>query len=216
VTGVTISATRALPALLLAGLCAVLAREIRGKPMAMFGPQIKPIRELIEVAKAHSDDVPDEMRRSYPIPVKRAQGPAVVFLYATGRAVPGEGQYLAPPDYQATVDAVTGRFEGFGYLDFVRLGLAKPRIDAAGSIGVVAMPPGQTAEEFRALEQRLLDRYDALLPHYVADHRRVSAETLARAREFVELFEQVAEKPLQPYYRAVGKDFFAWLYSLKQ
>jgi len=52
--------------------------------------------------------------------------------------------------------------------------------------------------------------YDQVLPSFAA-RRAPDADAKKAIEEFRELFAQLAEKPLQPYYETLGKEFFTWL-----
>jgi hypothetical protein len=66
-----------------------------------------------------------------------------------------------------------------------------------------------TPEEYSRWRIRLFELYDFLAAAFVAgeDPRRHAR----RAVEFRDVFFRLSEKPLAPYYRAVGRIFFEWV-----
>jgi hypothetical protein len=169
---------------------------------------LKPIRELVDRARRYpAHALPLETRQSYPIPVLRPEGLWVEFLFCTQRARPGSLQLLAP-DYLADINAATGEFEPLKKVTPRNFGQSDPEGEF---IGEHRLSPGTTYEESLAQEQRLYHDYDVLLPAFAAGLLRVTPEVKTAAADFKELFARLAERPLLPYYKVVGKDFFAWL-----
>ncbi len=161
------------------------------------------VKDAIQTARNHARALPDEYRQSYPIPVKDGRHPQLVFLYCNAVLKPGTGQYLYPPSHRAVVDA-GGKFEKLEAISPQRLGVAH---EADKALGVHTAPKGLAPEQALKKQERLYQLYDRLLPAFATGETGVKEE----AAEFRELFVLLAEKPLEPYYRAVGKEFFHWL-----
>jgi len=168
-----------------------------------------PIRQLIEQAQ-HSPGAaqPVETHQSYPIPVRDCGSMSVVFLYCVSRLVPHDGLYLMAPSYLATLDARTG---GLQELREVTPGEFGSVPNTGPSIGKDRMPEGMTPEQYLELQGQVYDDYDTLLPLFAAASHSQQEDFPRFARRFQSRFIQVAEQPLLPFYRAVGKAFWGWL-----
>ena len=133
----------------------------------------------------------------------------VVFLYGGLRSVPREGRYFRAPTLKATFDATTGDLRSRESVTPAEVG--GPH--AAGEvIGLHVLAQGLTAEGYAAKRERLFSLYDRLAELFSnGEHRSGNG---GASREFRELFFSLSEKPLAPYYRAVGRAFFAWVDEL--
>jgi len=79
------------------------------------------------------------------------------------------------------------------------------------------IPSGMTVEMFDSLKDRLFVLYDALFEAWVANPSTSGHDKLRdKAREALEIFNQISEKSLRPYYEALGRDWFGWLRALAQ
>ena len=152
---------------------------------------------------------PPETRQSYPIPVLQGNALRGAFLYAPqGRANPVEGLHLLAPTHLALLDGETGKLESIRQVHPADFGQAH----APGQdIGAHRMPAGLTVETFYPEQERLYDAYDVLIPAFAARQSAFSGELRRAAAEFRRLFPWLAERPLMPYYRAVGEEFFDWV-----
>jgi hypothetical protein len=182
----------------------------RGKDVRMpNGPlKLKPVVELIQSARQAGMALPDETHLSYPVPVPRPGGLAIDFLYCPCHFVAYQGLFLAPPAHAAQINAETGKCEELKAVTPAAYGRRDP---PDRDLGKYEMPPGMKAEEFVAQQKRLYELYDQLLPAFAAGQQGASADVRKAAAEFQTLFARITEAPLQPYYQAVGKDFFDWL-----
>jgi hypothetical protein len=73
------------------------------------------------------------------------------------------------------------------------------------------MPQGVTREDFVKMQARLYDLYDVILPRFASGQPHNEGQGKGEAAEFRRLFELITERPLAPYYAAVGRNFFSWL-----
>lgn len=180
---------------------------------AMMPPSEKmmEIKKLIEQARFHpAAAMPTETHQSYPIPLKFGDRLRVAFLYCPSRVSPQFGLQLVAPNYIATLDVESGKFEEMRAAapnDF-----GQPHKEAE-LIGKYPMPEGMNPEQFIAAQAELYRAYDILLPMF-AGNAVVPADVKDTARRFKSLFSQIAEPPLLPYYQSVGKEFFAWVERL--
>jgi hypothetical protein len=169
--------------------------------------ELKPIRDLISVARIHpASALPTETHQSFPIPVA-GELPGVIFLYAPSQLVRGKGLFLYPPGHRALILARDGHFQELRPTTPAELGLSD---DPKQPLGTYGLPPNVTPEAFTEQKERLLTAYDHLMPAFFDGG--APAETTARtAKDFRAVFDQIGERILDPYYRAVGRRFFAWL-----
>jgi hypothetical protein len=177
-------------------------------------PQFKPIRELFALAREKAVRAfPLETHQSYPVPVLGPQGLTIAFLFGPQRAVAGKGSYLAPPRTIMALHATSGDLAEMRKITPEDLGLPRPQND---SLGLDAMPPGMTEDEFLAQQDRLHDAYDALLPSFARKDKKPTPEVKQAADRFKAAMPVVLEQVLMPYYAAVGREFFTWLDAMSR
>jgi hypothetical protein len=168
---------------------------------------LKPIRNLIGVARIHpASALPTETHMSLPIPLA-GEPPGVVFLFAPSQLVRDQGLFLYPPSYRALILARDGHFKELRSMTPAEVSLSD---DPTKPLGTYGLPPGMTPDEFTTRKERLLTAYDALLPSFFDGGARAEA-TVQAAKDFRVVFEQISEQVLRPYYHAVGRRFFGWL-----
>jgi len=168
----------------------------------------RPIRELIGVARAHARALPDESRLSFPMPLTASPSADLAFLYCASRIRPREGCVLFSPTYRILANLATGRFVELDEVSSSDFGQPEPK---GGRLGPINLAPGMTSENYLAKQERLYDLYDRLLPALSVNPRQGPEALRKDAKEFIEVFRQLAEPPLLPYYRSAGKPFFDWL-----
>jgi hypothetical protein len=171
------------------------------------------LSELFEIARDRVLlTLPNETYQSYPIVTvgPGADKPGlVVFLYGGLRSVFREGRYFYAPALRATFDARTGDLRSRESVSPVELG--GPHADTE-VIGLHVLAQGLTPDEYTEKRARLFSLYDRLETSFVGGEARPPSG--GAAREFRDLFFTLTEKPLAPYYRAVGRAFFAWVDEL--
>jgi len=166
------------------------------------------IQQLFVAAGPPAAALPTATHRCYPIPLLRSGGYAIAFMYCPCSVTPEEGLWLYPPDHMAELDAYSGQLLQMRAIvpaDF-------DRTDAPDALlgQCDLLPNGRTGEQYRELRRRLLEAYNLLLPAYATGISRL-ANVRQPARDFLELFPQVSEQPLEPYYQDLGRDFFTWV-----
>ena len=147
--------------------------------------------------------------QSYPIPSRREGTLDVLFLYCVARPVFREGLSLLAPSHRGAVSAVDGELQEVAAVEPRALGVSDP---PQKILGFWKMPADVTTEEFLARQERLCGLLDHLMPIF-AERREAP---LREAASFDELFRQVSEGPLLPYYEAVGIGFFGWLAAARR
>lgn len=143
---------------------------------------------------------------SLPVPVFGAEGLRIARMLAPTR-VDAETQrrWVSPPSYVVEQRADTGAFVE---ARAVSPGVFGREDDPAVELGEILRPQG-----FADATRRLYELLDAVLPAFAAGPLAGGqALTLAAvSREAREAFFALAEAPLVPYYRSLGKAFFAFL-----
>jgi hypothetical protein len=77
--------------------------------------------------------------------------------------------------------------------------------------------PSNMADRLDDLRERLFELYDILFEAWANKYSTTSHDKLqSAAREFLKIFDQISEKPLRPYYNALGREWFGWLRELAQ
>jgi hypothetical protein len=173
-------------------------------------PELKPVERLIKAGSLHAKGaLPDEGYQSYPIPVPGPRGLRVAFLYAAAvDVVPLAGPILRSPTYVGFVDAETARFVELRVFHADEVGLAHLE---GRDLGQVPGDDAWQAPEVVAKEAALYRGYDAILGAFAAGIAPLPVETKRAADDFAAVFAELAEAPLVPFYRGVGRAFFAWL-----
>jgi hypothetical protein len=170
----------------------------------------KSVVQTIEQARLYPAGVqPPGTHQSYPVPVRRGQDLQLAFLYCKAMIIrPREGLQLWPPNYIAFMVARTGRFDQLRAVTASDFGqncnMDKP-------MGVHLTAAERLAGGFLTKEARLYQAYDQLLPAFAGEPSPAPSEVKPAAEEFRSLFPNVAEAPLLPFYKHVGKEFFDWL-----
>lgn len=165
-----------------------------------------PIRSLVEAARRHAASaLPTETLQSLPVPMGAGGDAAVGFFYAPTALQRGAGLWVYPPSSRALFRAQSGELVEAHPLTPRDLGLDDP---AGRALGTHRLPAGTSAEQYTALLGSLLDHYDTLLPHFFNGIPGAPPQVLA---DFGGAFATVAEAVLIPYYRAMGRRFFAWV-----
>jgi hypothetical protein len=161
-------------------------------------------RIISERGEATDDVGATGRRRLLPIPLVPEPEAWVGFLSAPASLQPGVGSWVLPPDRMKIVSAKKKKQVWCGPVDPRDFGFDhKPD----KFLGAFTLPPGMTAEQYRADEARYYELYDKLLPIFGRGETCPEAD----ARELKAKFARLAEPPLLPYYHAAGEAWFAWL-----
>jgi len=178
--------------------------------MSEKAPKLLSVVKLIELARLYpAGALSSEFQQSYPIPVPHPNGLRLVFLFYKARIVKsGEGLQVKPPTYMADLHADSGEFEQIKAIVPREFGQTH---DEDEFIGTYLTLPERRLPEFLTKEVRLFQSYDKLLAPFTENRTSLPMELKKFATEFKQLFPQVAEQPLRPYYQVVGKVFFDWL-----
>jgi len=165
------------------------------------------MRDIVKAIGAHTEMFAEETGYSLPIPMMAEKKLLITRLAYGTRVLPQRGVYIMPPSHSLVADYASGKFIAVEELDVRAAGVKLP---PAGDAWMHQAKQFATPQERLAAYERLYDLYDAVLPTFLA-RRPVDADAKKAVREFHELFRELAEKPLQPYYDALGKEFFTWV-----
>lgn len=170
--------------------------------------ELPPLQPVARVAARFSRFAPIVAkgggRAGVPVPVPGPDGVRIAILLTATEPVPDTDRLrVQAPGHLVSARADTG--------DMVELAAITPR-----DLGVTGEPEAWLGEipaaSDRASERaRLLELYDQALPAFAAGPAGLTEGARRAAREIATLFPDVAEAPLLPYYRALGRRFFAWV-----
>jgi hypothetical protein len=157
--------------------------------------------------------IPITTSTSYPVPVRRDGKVQIAFMVCP-YVFNGKGSWIRPPNKVVLEDPISGKFiteysvspDYFGQMDD-----ADEKLEGNLSI------PSDMGEVFRNSREHLFMLYDVLFEAWTTAPSVSSNSKLQdEAREFLKTFDMVSEKPLRPYYNALGYDWFGWLRGLLQ
>jgi len=135
----------------------------------------------------------------------------LINLGSSGRYVAEERNHVNVPSQLLEVDVVTGEYvadTGVSLNNNERFGIANP---ANGVIGHYNDPKWLPKDRLGTLRHRIYSALDLLLPFFADETRSWTAEANKAAQEVRDFFPLAAEPGLWPYYKAEGKEFFAWV-----
>jgi hypothetical protein len=159
------------------------------------------VRNRQRTHPVRQSEVPVEHAVSLPVPSKRWLGPAYAFFAAPAARAPDRPQEQGPPDRWWVVDAHGGR------LIVYALCAAVPFAPEAAFQAVTLPPVTRTLDELRAALKAIDALMDAAVPAFFAGQPGDPAARKALA----DALQAHLPQPLQPQYRALAPDFFAWL-----
>lgn len=164
---------------------------------------------LLEPLRYASATLPRGSYVSVPVPVLQKGKLCVAALLGRGEIVEsGQGLQLWPPSHVAYVDCRASRLERLRAVTPGDFGRAD---DPLAPLGAARSPVDRQAPEFVNAMALFLQSFDAALPHFADEARRLSPAATAAARDLATRFVQVAEAPLRPYHEALSPAFFEWL-----
>jgi hypothetical protein len=168
--------------------------------------------ELMGLGRVHvRERVSEQSRQSLPVPVRHDGKVQVAFMYAPTLARP-TGSRMAPPHAIAWLDPASGALASVASVSPGDFG---QQHDPNEFMGEFKLPPGLTGDQYLALCQRLFQLYDALFAAWAPNPSVPGPAVLqGSAREFLQIFGQVGEPPLLPYYHALGTEYFQWVRTL--
>jgi hypothetical protein len=150
----------------------------------------------------------DETHFTIPMPVGPPKSRRIGVLACPETLVPDRKLRFLAPDYVIYLSADDGQFLQMKAVEPSDFGQSHQPGELIGGWGVDQLP--NTPDEISQMWKDWIATIDRLLPVYLFE-RRPTAEDRQTAREFFRLFDIISEVALRPYYRALAKEFFAWL-----
>jgi len=171
--------------------------------------------QLMKLGRTQAgEQVSEQSRQSLPVPVPaREDRPLrIAFMYCPSQALPGVNR-LAPPNQVVWLDPKSGALIAVRLVTPQSFGRQDPPREPLGEF---RLPPGMTADHYLALRERLFQLYDLLFPAWaqLSPQPQDKALLQASAREFLQIFGQISEPPLIPYYYSLGLAYFDWVRAL--
>ena len=176
--------------------------------------QITSIAQLVQAVESNPvrcEKMPIELAQSYPVPVHSGNVIMMAFMYFFKRGMPPAPPELSPPRFLVLANPLTGEILEIKQVKPIDFGINWPE---EKSVGVYDLPPEKTLELFLQKQKQLFTLYDKILPLYENSGKAIDSEGKKTLAEFYELFNELVEKPLLPYYKALNPDFFPWIEGL--
>jgi hypothetical protein len=155
--------------------------------------------------------VPASMHTSYPVPALRRKQVQIAYMVCPYIFNP-KGSWIWPPNKLAWFDPVSGKItdeifvspDFFGQTD-------DAGVQLKGNLSV----PSDKRDALDNSRKRLFVLYDALFDAWMMNPSASGHDKLKdSAREFLNIFDQVSEPGLKPYYDFLGREYFGWLRSV--
>jgi len=202
--------------LIAAGLsgCAGITRS---KNMVNTEKHFKKFSELVESAAGFITELlagAGPRTSLLPVPALHQGQPQVAYMICFGVVRPGPPQ-IWPPKKVGWLDPVTGKRIALTKVSPADFGQTDP---ADEMLEVKPYKyPNINSDTYVILAERLLELYDVLFAAWAASPSPADQGRLQnQARDFLRIFDQLAEEPLKPYYESLGRDWFGWLRALAQ
>ncbi len=168
-------------------------------------PGFEPIARVMRRLSAYGRGaLPGVNRTLLPLPVPGVEGMRAALLFTTTEPLQGSAALrIKTPTFVAYARADSG--------DFLELAAITPR-----DLGIAQDPDHWLGDFVEPVDvgdkrARYLDLYDATVSAFAAGRGVETPAVKRAAADLRALFAELAEPPLAPYYRALGKRFFAWL-----
>ena len=168
-------------------------------------PGFEPIAAVMRRLSAYGRGaLPGVNRTLLPLPVPGVEGVRTAILFTTTEPLADTAALrIKTPSFVAYARGDTG--------DFLDLAAITPR-----ALGIAQDPDHWLGDFVEPVDlgdkrARYLDLYDATASAFAAGRGAETPAAKRAATDLRALFAELAEPPLAPYYRALGKRFFAWL-----
>ena len=176
--------------------------------------KISCMEELVQTANSNPvryQSIPRETAQSYPVPVQSEKGISVAFMYYMKKVAPPADPILSSPRFLMLVNPSDGEILQIKRVKPSNFGIDWPE---EKPVGIYKLAPEITVEIFFKKRKQLFALYDKILPLYENSNTAINSEERKTLAEFYELFNELVEKPLLPYYKALNPDFFPWIEGL--
>lgn len=167
-------------------------------------PKLCPLASVVRRHRMHRHDALGPDHAALPVPVHGPDGLRIVRMLASTRLDPEtRKRFVKAPGYLVEARADDGAFVEARAVSPATFELASEPDAELGELVEVA--------DFAERAARLYAALDAVLPTFAAGPAAPLAPIQGAAAEARELFFGLAEAPLLPCYRSLGKRFFAFL-----
>lgn len=148
----------------------------------------------------------DSYRQGLPLPIRRDGGIRLAIIAAPVVLGAREGTAIGVPTHVGEFDLSQGELRDLRQIKPSEFGQVSP---PDGRLGFYRTE--LTFQQTKELRAELFTDLDVLIPLFARNDVSVPASKLESARDFRRVFRILREEPLDPYYRGVGGEFFAWL-----
>ncbi len=177
----------------------------------MSQTKIQNITQIIQTATIYpASALPPQMHQAYPIPLIEGTEMLLTFLYSLADTSEPGCLKLCAPSYVAYIEATTGKFKQLIAVKPSDFGLDH---EINQPLGTYISRPQRQDEKYINAEAHLYQAYDLLLPEYMVGSKVIEQSIKSEVQIFIARFEELAEPPLVPYYKSLGKHFFTWLHA---
>jgi len=167
-------------------------------------PKLAPVASILRRHRLHRHDALGPDHESLPVPVHGPEGLRIVRMLAPTRLDPETTKrFVKPPSYLVAARADSGTFAEARAVSSAAFELSDAPDLELGELVLVADLSDRVAT--------LCTLLDAVLPSFAAGPAAPLVPVQRAAIEARDAFFALAETPLVPYYRALGKRFFAFL-----
>ncbi len=177
----------------------------RGKKMSETWMNIG---SLIKKVDTYRNNIPTELARSYPVLIERDGKYLIAFMFYYKKGTPPDPPKVSSPRYLMIVEPVMGELIEFKRVKPSDFGFDWPE---SKPLGIHKLKAEITMDKFLKMQDELYSLYDSVFAIYVKRHEVRTDEKKNIIFRFQELFNDLVEKPLIPYYRALNPSFFEWL-----
>lgn len=146
------------------------------------------------------------MVHSLPTPTEVAGHAGVIVLYFVKFGLPPASPKIYPPTGIAIIDLDDEKIIEFRPLRPEELGR---NVSPDESLGEYSLPKGTSAKNVQNRKTELYCHCDAIAEDFA--HRKIDKNTVEAGKKYMEIFQEIGERPLEPYYRAFNPSFFHWL-----
>lgn len=174
--------------------------------------RIKSMEELVEIAQTHTGIKKviniEAFTQSLPIPLYLKGQFLVGFIFFRKFGLSPSPPKVYPPRYRVLVESETG--------EIVEIVLVKPgdfqiNLPPDNPLGEHKLSPDITMKIYLEKRKKLYQLYDEILPLYKMQKSPFLETEREEIEEFYSLFNELVEKPLLPFYKALNPEFFLWL-----
>jgi hypothetical protein len=165
------------------------------------------IRQIAWFDQTIREKVAIELLASWPIPEQGKNGVGFWFFYYASFGPPPAKEFkLYPPCWRVWISQDDGAISQLERIEPKHVGLD---VKERQPFATHAWPRDWTLEVADRKRAELLEAYETVLPLW--QKRKGEQADLPEVADFRKRFLELTEPPLIPCYRALGKNFFAWL-----